>query len=153
MHRILCDTRSVPLCSASLQNALKCHQSEVSPVTEHKPIYAMGKSREPHKRDSHVSLLLFLPTGVLERLCEVNATVEDGWFVYVTFVWSNAINNVGKVMYVILQGSMDLNHSHGTVMAQAFMDDIEKFQKNKGDAIKTNCRIALPSFVKHNITE
>lgn len=73
-------------------------------MSENKPIYVMDKWRNPRPRDECVSLLVVIPNGVLERVDGVSATVMEGWFMYIKFVWPSVLTNMTKVTDAVLQG-------------------------------------------------
>jgi len=112
-----------------------------------KPLYIVGKWKHPRTRDGRVSVLIVLPTGVLDRDDGVAAEVLDDT-VTVTFTWPRVLVDANKLMGAILSFCKDMDIGQGTLLAQGLMDYTEPLQSREDDDIKSTCRIKLPFNVK-----
>ena len=117
-----------------------------------KPLYIVGKWKHPRTRDGRVSVLLLLPTGVLDRPDGVTAEVKDD-VATVTFTWPKVLVDANKLMDAVLSFCTDMDVGQGTLLAQGLMDFTEPLQSREGDDIKSTCRIKLPFVVKQDFSQ
>jgi len=109
--------------------------------------------RDPRTRDGRISIIIVLPTGILELEEGVSAEVISPNQVQVTIPWPTASTDVQKFVTGILAVEYDLNASHGAVMTLGIHDFLAQYRSKEADPISSTCIIQLPFPVKPDFDE
>jgi len=139
------------------QDALR-NETDTAPAfvvnTPHcKPLYILSTWRDPRTRDGRISIVLVLPSGVLQMEGGVVAEVVSERKVKVTITWPTPATDVQKIVSGILAVDSNLDLSHGTLMAQGFHDFLSQYRAKEADPIVSTCLIELPFPVKPDFDE
>jgi len=118
-----------------------------------KPLYLLSTWRDPRTRDGRISILIVLPTGVLEIDDAVTAEVVSENQIELTIQWPTPAINVQKLVSGVLAVQNHLELSHGTLMEQGFHDFLSQYRSKEADPISSTCIIQLPFAVKPDFDE